>query len=101
MGKRSKDLVTTSIYLDAVKIKGHNREIAIAKMETKKEFDSPNVIFFKALTSEVGPNAGVTSIVDDNGKIKYSTVGLSNEAIVELYMGLSHYIEKFINNQTK
>jgi hypothetical protein len=64
-------------------------------------FLAKNVIFLKSLTAESGLKPGVKHKLSKNKKLKISSIGLTDEALIELYMGMSHYIEKFINNQTK
>jgi hypothetical protein len=48
---------------------------------------------FKTLTSIVTKEPGVGHALSDNEKIKYSFVGLSDEAIKDLYAALHHYIQ--------
>jgi hypothetical protein len=61
-----------------------------------KESPAENVIHFKALVSDVGPGEGAKTEFSENGKIKYSYVGLTNDAVIELYVSLHHYITKSI-----
>lgn len=102
MGKE-KNTIVTSVYLDAVKMRGLNRVITIVKMDPPEDvpFAAKNVIFLKSLTAESGVKPGVRHELSKNKKVKISSMGLTDDAVLELYVGLSHYIEKFINNQTK
>jgi hypothetical protein len=101
MAKKDKNSIYSAIYSDAVTIRGLNRKIEVIRVEPKGKFYAPNVIRIKALTSEVGEKPGVKHNLSKNKKIKYTGMGLSDEALIELYMGLSHYIKTIINNQTK
>jgi hypothetical protein len=101
MAKKEKNSVYTEIYKDAVTIRGVNRNIQIIKVKPKGEFYAPNVIHIKALAAEAGTKPGVKHSLSKNKKIKYSGMGLSDQALIELYMGLGHYVKRIINNQTK
>lgn len=101
MARKVKGMVYTTIYPDAVTIRGLNRNTAVVRREVTKEFEAPNVIFLKALTSNVGKKAGVRHELSPNKKIKVSTMGLSDDALVELYMALGNYLKSNINNQIK
>jgi hypothetical protein len=101
MARKVKGMVYTTIYPDAVSIRGLNRDTAVVKREVTKKFEAPNLIFIKALTANVGNKPGVRHELTKNKKIKVSTIGLSDEGLVELYMALTHYIKNNINNQIK
>jgi hypothetical protein len=66
-------------YEDAFTIKAKNRRFAVVK----KEFDGKNrnMIYITSLTSETGKEDGVISKLSKNEKIKYSLIGLTDEAI--------------------
>ncbi len=101
MAKKEKDTICSAIHPNGVIIRSYNREISILRHESKERFAAPNVIFVKALTANAGKDPGVKHNLSNNEKIKYSALGLSDEALIELYMGLSHYVKNIINNQTK
>jgi hypothetical protein len=91
--------VKTTVYLNAVNVRGENREIGVFKRKEEditEESPAENVIHFKALISDVGPGEGARTEFSENGKIKYSYVGLTNDAVIELYMALHYYITKEI-----
>ena len=88
----SKNKVKITVYPDAVKVKGKNKMVAVVKKEPKDPLHAANVIFMKSLVAETGPEPGVKSELSKNGKVKHSWIGLSDEAIRELYACLHHYL---------
>lgn len=83
------------VYPNAVLVRSHNKAIAIERRKPKNQHDSKNVIFLKSLTADTTKNPGVIHELSKNEKIKYSTLGLSDDAIVALYHCLGEYLEKF------
>lgn len=78
-------------YKDAFTVKAKNRRFAIIK----KEVDgiNRNMIYITSLVSETGKIDGVITKFSDNDKVKYSLIGLSDEAIRELYTCMHHYLK--------
>lgn len=60
-----------------------------------------NVLHFKAPTSKVGKESAVKSYLSENELIKNSLIGLSDEAILDLYVSLSCYVEEVLEVTTK
>lgn len=89
-----KQFIKLKKYNDAFTVKGKNRRFAVIK----KEIDGKNrnMIHITSLTSETGKEDGAVSMLSENEKIKYSLVGLSDEAIKELYACLHHYIKNVL-----
>lgn len=97
MAKKEKNNVYTTIFPNAVTVRGHNKHTAVVRVIPKTAIAAPNVIFIKSLTAITGPKAGVRHKLSKNKRIKYTHIGLSNEAIIELHHGLGQYIENIIN----
>ena len=93
----ARQTVKVRIFKDAIAVRGTNRQTVVTKQERKSQFAAHNVVHLKSLVAESGPDAGVIYELSDNNKIKYSHIGLSDEAIVELYVTLGHYIKNVIN----
>ena len=91
MGKKENKLVT---YLDGLVVSSHNRRTSIVKTNADIQFHASNIIKFKALTTEVGPLAGARSDVTANGKIKITSLGLSDQGLVDLYFALKVYLKQ-------
>lgn len=81
-------------YKDAFTIKAKNRRFAIVKKEVGGK--NRNMIYITSLTSETGKEDGAITKLSENKKIKYSLVGLSDEAIRELYYCLHHYLKNVL-----
>ena len=78
-------------YKDAFTIKAKNRRFAVVK-----KCKNRNMIYITSLTSETGKEDGAITKLSENEKIKYSLVGLSDEAIKELYACLHHYLKNVL-----
>jgi len=85
------ELVT---YKNGLKLKTKNKRFAIYKVE--KEGKTINKIEVKSLTKETGEGLGAISHISENGKIKYSAIGFKDEALVELYYSLGHYLKNVL-----
>jgi hypothetical protein len=101
MTKKVKGMIHTTVFKDAVEVRGVNKETIIQRLEPKVKNGAPNLIRVKSLTANTGKKPGVRHNLSYNGKVKYSAMGLSDEAVIELYMALNHYIKNIINNQIK
>ena len=55
-----------------------------------------NVLHFKAPTSKVGKESAVKSFLSEDGLVKNSIIGLSDEAIIDLAFALSQYVEEVL-----
>lgn len=74
-----------------VVVKSTQRVVGITK--TKK---GNNLLHFKAPTSKVGTEQGVKHFLSEDGLIKNSMLGLSDEAIIDLTFALAHYVEEVL-----
>jgi len=85
-----------TVYKDAVVVRGENNQVVVKqqKHDDKKKFIANHVIHLKSLTKEAGHNPGVRTEISQNGKVKFTHIGLSDKAIVELYIALGHYIKE-------
>ena len=81
-------------YKDAFTVKAKNRRFEMVKKEVNGK--NRNMIHITSLTSETGKEDGAITKLSDNEKIKYSLVGLSDEAIKELYVCLHHYLKNVL-----
>ena len=81
-------------YKDAFTIKAKNRRFAVVKKEVDGK--NRNMIYITSLTSETGKEDGAITKLSENEKIKYSLVGLSDEAIKELYACLHYYLKNVL-----
>jgi hypothetical protein len=81
-------------YNNACTIKAKNRRFAVVKKEI--DGNSRNMIYITSLTSETGKEDGVITKLSKNEKIKYTLLGLSDEAIKELYTCLHHYLRNVL-----
>jgi hypothetical protein len=97
MSKNKK--LTIKSYKNAVITRGHNRRTSIYtktnrdKVEKEEDIIDSNEMQFVALTSEVTDGPGVDYGLHCKGKIKVSHVRLSDDAILELYISLHHYLK--------
>lgn len=53
-----------------------------------------NVLHFKAPTSKVGVEPAVKSFLSEDGLIKNSIIGLSDEAVIDLAFALNQYVQE-------
>jgi hypothetical protein len=60
-----------------------------------------NVVHFKTPTSIVGKELGVKSYLSEDELIKNSVIGLSDEAILDLHISLSCYVEEILGVTTE
>lgn len=74
-----------------VVVKSTDRVVGIT--QTKK---GNNLLHFKAPTSKVGTDKGVKHFLSEDGLIKNSMLGLSDEAIIDLTFALAHYVEEVL-----
>lgn len=74
-----------------VVVKSTQRVVGITK--NKKGI---NVLHVKGLTSIVGSEPAVKSFVSEDGLIKNSMLGLSDEAVLDLTFALAHYVEEVL-----
>jgi hypothetical protein len=81
-------------YKDSFTIKAKNRRFAVVKKEVDGK--NRNMIYITSLTSETGKEDGVIAKLSENEKIKYSLVGLSDEAIKELYTCIHYYLKNVL-----
>jgi len=79
---------------DGVQLKSKNKRFAIYKIE--KEGKIIHKIEVKSLTKENGKEIGAISFISKNGKIKYSGIGFKEEALVELFYTLRHYLNNIL-----
>ena len=85
---RVKEVVVTE---NQVVVKSTDRVVGITKNRKGN-----NVLHFKAPTSKVGTEQGVKHFLSEDGLIKNSMLGLSDEAIIDLTFALSHYVEEVL-----
>lgn len=52
-----------------------------------------NVLHFKAPTSKVGKEPAVKSFLSEDGLVKNSIIGLSDEAILDLHFVINQYVQ--------
>jgi hypothetical protein len=74
-----------------VVVKSTDRVVGITK--NKK---GNNLLHFKAPTSKVGTEQGVKHFLSEDGLVKNSMLGLSDEAIIDLTFALAHYVEEVL-----
>lgn len=74
-----------------VVVKSTERVVGVTK--NKK---GVNVLHVKGLTSLVGSEPAVKSFVSEDGLVKNSIMGLSDEAIIDLTFALSQYVEEVL-----
>lgn len=98
MAKKERGTIKSSIFSDAVEVRGLNRETSVVKRTVEKEFDPANTIHICALTANVGEGPGAISHLSKNKKVKYTTIGLSDEGLLELFLAIGHYLKE-INKQ--
>jgi hypothetical protein len=55
-----------------------------------------NVLHFKAPTSKVGKEEGVKHFLSEDGLIKNSMLGLSDEAVLDLAFTLNQYVREVL-----
>lgn len=55
-----------------------------------------NVLHFKAPTSKVGVEPAVGSFLSEDGLVKNSIIGLSDEAILDLALALNEYVQEVL-----
>lgn len=55
-----------------------------------------NVLHIKGLTSLVGSEPAVESFISEDGLIKNSIIGLSDEAVLDLTFALAYYVEEVL-----
>ena len=83
-----KEVVVTE---NQVVVKSTDRVVGI----TKNRKDN-NVLYFKAPTSKVGKEQGVKHFLSEDGLIKNSMLGLSDEAVLDLTSALNQYVEEVL-----
>lgn len=74
-----------------VVVKSTERVVGVTK--NKKGI---NVLHVKGLTSLVGSEPAVKSFVSEDGLVKNSIMGLSDEAIIDLTFALSQYVKEVL-----
>jgi hypothetical protein len=79
----------------ATALKASNRRFLIIRKE--KDDKTINMIHIKSLTAETGEELGAGSHLSINKKVKYSSIGLTDDAAKELYVCLHHYLKNSIN----
>lgn len=55
-----------------------------------------NLLHFKAPTSKVGTGKGVKHFLSEDGLIKNSMLGISDEAILDLTLALTQYVQEVL-----
>ena len=60
-----------------------------------------NVVHLKSPTSKVGKESGIKSYLSEDELIKNSIIGLSDEAILDLHISLSLYVEEVLEVTTE
>lgn len=99
MAKKEKNTVQINKHPNAITVRGENREISIIKQKpSKNKFATKNLLVIKSLTKETGYNMGVSGELSENGKIKTSFIGLSLDALIELYACIGHYLNGVSDN---
>jgi hypothetical protein len=91
MGKKENQV---SIHKNGVIVRSKNRRTVIVETHPDIEFHAANILTFVGLTSNTGPLAGARSDVSSNGKIKTTSLGFSDQGIVDLYIALKTYLNK-------
>ena len=91
MGKK---INTVAVHNNGVIVRSKNRRTTIVETKPDIEFHAANIITFEALTANSGPLPGARSDVTTNGKIKVTSLGLSDQGIVDLYIALKTYLNK-------
>lgn len=79
-----------------VEVKSNVRVMTITKHKK-----GSNLIHIKGLTSLVGVESGVRSFISEDGLVKNSQMCMSDEAILDLYVALSHYAEEVLGLTSK
>lgn len=79
------------IYKNAVLVKSKNKRLVVQKVNV--EGGNQNTICFKSLTSETGADPGALHDLSSNQKVKYTKIGLSDQAILDLYAALEDYVK--------
>ena len=79
-------------YPNGLQLKAKNKRFVIFKVEENGK--SINRIEVKSLTKETGAEIGAISFISKNSKVKYSAIGFSDEALMELYCCLDSYLKK-------
>jgi hypothetical protein len=74
-----------------VVVKSTDRVVGVTK--NKKGI---NVLHFKAPTSKVGVEPAVKSFLSEDGLIKNSIIGLSDEAVLDLAFALNQYVQEVL-----
>jgi len=74
-----------------VVVKSTERVVGVTKIKK-----GVNVLHVKGLTSLVGSEPAVKSFVSEDGLVKNSIMGLSDEAIIDLTFALSQYVEEVL-----
>lgn len=82
------------IYENAIGIKANNRRINVVSRKSMDDNIDGIEIQIQSLTRDTTNKKGVKSFISDNGKVKYSFMGLSNDAAIELCVALSYYIKQ-------
>lgn len=90
---------TISLYANGIVLKSHNRRITIQKHNFEKfELDGA-AIQIKSLTKDTSDKKGAVSVLSKNKKVKYSFIGLSDEAVLELHAALSYHIKQIMKKE--
>lgn len=86
---------TIKHFANSTEYRTKNRRFTIIKPVKSKDdltlMENQNLIHIKAMVSDVGPKPGVRHNLTHNGKVKESLIGLSDQAMFELYIALNEY----------
>lgn len=99
--KRDKDKNYIHFYKNGVRARSKNKRTDILRVMQAEESNAPNIIYFRALTTEVGKEPGVSTHISKNGKIKLTRMGLSDQALYELHEALDQYIKQILTPKIK
>lgn len=92
---------TIKHFANSTEYRTKNRRFTIIKPVKSKDdltlMENQNLIHIKAMVSDVGPKPGVIHKLTHNNKVKESIIGLSDQAMFELYVGLNEYYKNQVN----
>ena len=84
-------------HLNSTELKTKNKVFTVIKpvvnVETQ-ELHKHNIIHIKGLTSELGDEPGVKTIISKNGKIKETYIGVTDEGLEDLFRTLAIHLNK-------
>lgn len=85
--------IKVTSYKNDSQVKNINRRTQVVKPVDKNGeiTRNKNVIYIKAMVSEVGSEPGVSSGLFCKDKIKHTRINLTDEALFDLYLALNNH----------